>query len=99
MTAHRIELGAEIRPGVWAYRIDLGGLRGVVEGCSRQPLLVDRLAEARLFWPGRAEWALRCKIGWGAGHTVDEPGRRFAEWRQFDADVVRPAEHADGVLP
>jgi hypothetical protein len=49
-------------------------------------LCADRLAEARLFWPGRAEWALRCKIGWGAGHTVDEPGRRFAEWRQFDAD-------------
>jgi hypothetical protein len=88
----RGERGAEVSPGVFAWRVPVLGL----SGRSRQPLL-DACREiksllgvtgrhAALFRPGRAHWDIRCSVEWGAARTVKEPSSgaiRFAVYRAF----------------
>jgi hypothetical protein len=85
----RVEVGKEVKPGIWAYHVE----GYAVEGRSRQPLL-DACRQVKaaggepserigLFWNGKAEWALSCQVGVGAGLTVDESGPRFVKWKPF----------------
>ena len=96
----RIDLGNEIKPGIFEYRIP--SLR--VEGRSRQPLLdacrrirsiLGPTAEfAGLFREGRTQWDLRCPVNVGAGLTVKEPsvGKiRFALYQEFDGYALSEA--------
>jgi hypothetical protein len=93
----RIDRGAEVSPGVWAYRV--AGLP--ISGQSRQPLLdacrqIKSLLgitgqRAGLFREGRSEPDIYCGIEWGAAHTVKEPGAgniRFAKFESFDPREV-----------
>jgi hypothetical protein len=84
----RVELGEEVRPGVWAWQA--GGL----EGRSRQPLLDACRAirsipdaplsqEIGLFREGRDSPDLFCTVGVGAELTVEEAGPRFIKWKPF----------------
>lgn len=94
----RVERGAEVRPGVFAWRVPVLGL-------SRQPLL-DACREiksilggtgshAALFRPGRTHWDARCSVEWGAAHAVKEPSSgsiRFSKYKTFEPTaVVAPA--------
>lgn len=77
----RIELGREVRPGIWEWHFLHDHV--VVEGASRQPLLdacrklklmgKNQEEEIGLFWPEQKEWALKTTIRVGAGLTVREP--------------------------
>jgi hypothetical protein len=85
----RVELGKEVKPGIWAYRVEGYGL----EGRSRQPLLdacrmVERAGgdtsqQIGLFRKGKANCDLFCQVKVGAGLTVDESGPRFVKWKPF----------------
>ena len=96
----RIDLGNEIKPGIFEYRIP--SLR--VEGRSRQPLLdacrrirsiLGPTAEfAGLFREGRTQWDLRCPVNVGAELTVSERsagGIRFEGFREFDRTALSEA--------
>jgi hypothetical protein len=64
-----------------------------VEGRSREPLLdacrtlkslgVNLREKAGLFREGNPDWDLRCSVGWGAAHTVDEAHHGFHKWKKF----------------
>jgi hypothetical protein len=88
----QVELGREVSPGAWEWRVTSTG--GAVEGRSHQPLLdacraLERMGEpparlAAMYWPGQSDWALRCSIGWGARLTAADPpseGMRFRTYR------------------
>jgi hypothetical protein len=96
----RIERGAEVAPGVFAYAVPSLGL----SGRSRQPLLdacrqIAALlgptsATAGLFREGRDDADISCTVEVGAGLTVEErAGRsiRFVKFKPFE----RFAEAAD----
>jgi hypothetical protein len=87
-----IELGSEVKPGVFEYRIPM--LR--VEGRSHQPLLdgcrqIKRVLGptetiAGLFREGRLD--ISCPVDQGAQLTVSEPSKgriRFVKFKEFDA--------------
>jgi hypothetical protein len=94
--AIRVERGAEVSPGVFAWRVPVLGLSGQ----SRQPLL-DACREiksllgatgqrAALFRRGRVEWDIRCSVDWGAAHTVKESSAgavRFARYQSFQDGI------------
>ena len=96
----RIDLGNEIKPGIFEYRIP--SLR--VEDRSRQPLLdgcrqIQRMLGdtgqlAGLFDKGRDQWDLRCPVNVGAELTVSERsagGIRFEGFREFDRTALSEA--------
>jgi hypothetical protein len=93
----RIDRGAEVSPGVWAYRV--AGLP--ISGQSRQPLLDacrairrmggDPAERACLFREGKVEADISCTVGWGAAHTVEERSAGnicFAKFKSFDPREV-----------
>jgi hypothetical protein len=94
----RVERGAEVRPGEFAYTVPQLGVSGV----SRQPLLdacrkIQSLLgltgeRAGLFRDGRSEADCYCGVAWGAAHTVKESpnGPRFAKFQEFPV-TARPA--------
>ncbi len=88
-----IELGREVRPGIFEYRIP--SLRA--EGQSHQPLLDacrqieailgDTETVAGLFREGRSAPDISCPVDKGAQLTVSEPSKsriRFVKFREFD---------------
>jgi hypothetical protein len=97
----RVERGAEIPPGVFAYTVPSLGL----SGRSRQPLL-DACRQikslrgptgqlAGLFREGHSEWDIRCRVDVGAEFTVKEEsagGIRFARHKPFTATFREAAE-------
>ena len=96
----RIDLGNEIKPGIFEYRIP--SLR--VEGRSRQPLLdacrqiksiLGHTAElAGLFSEGRTQWDLRCSVNVGAELTVSERSAgaiRFERFKEFKETALSEA--------
>jgi hypothetical protein len=96
----RVELGEEVRPGVYRWACRVAGF--ALEGLSSEPLLdacrtVERTGENTsheigLFREGRPEPALRCTVGGGAATTVMENSRngpRFVKWRPF-AGFAKP---------
>ncbi len=97
----RVERGAEISPGVFAYTVR--SLR--LSGQSRQPLL-DACRQiksllgptgqlAGLFREGSSDWDIRCPIDVGAELTVKEEskgGIRFARHKPFTATFRDAAE-------
>src|SRR5258706_12461764 len=91
----RIERGAEVAPGVWAYSVPALALRGR----SRQPLLdacrsIKRAlgptgARARLF-RGASEVAdISCLVETGALLTVKEPEGRTIHFTNYQAWTAR----------
>jgi hypothetical protein len=97
----RVERGAEISPGVFAYTVPSLGL----SGRSRQPLL-DACRQIRtllgptgqlagLFRERHSDWDIRCRVDVGAGLTVKEEsagGIRFATHKPFTATFGEAAE-------
>jgi hypothetical protein len=92
-----IELGREVRPGIFAYRIP--SLRA--EGQSHQPLLdacrqIERIlgdteTVAGLFREGRSVPDISCSVTEGAQLTVSEPSKgriRSVKFREFDATFL-----------
>jgi hypothetical protein len=92
-TSLRVERGAEVAPGVFAYSIP--SLR--IAGKSRQPLLdacrqINSIlgptkSRVALFREGYSEPDIACSVEWGAGRTVFDPSKgriRFAEFHPFD---------------
>ena len=89
MSIIRVELGQEIeRRGIWDYTVP----EFEISGCSRQPLLdacrqIKRMGgptagrQIGLYREGKPAWDLMCGLDWGAAHTVDENGPRFAKWK------------------
>ena len=97
----RVERGAEISPGAFAYTVPSLGL----SGRSRQPLLdacrqiksllgpTGRLAG--LFREGCSEWDIRCRVDVGAELTVKEEsagGIRIAKHKPFTTTFREAAE-------
>ena len=89
----RIDLGAEVSPGIWEYTAP--SLR--VGGRSRQPLLdacrqlkslcAPTAQLAGLFREGRSSPDLTCSVEVGAATTVSEPDRgsiRLVPYRSFN---------------
>lgn len=88
----RIELGKEVKPGIWAYAIP--SLQ--IEGRSRQPLL-DACRQiksmggateqvAGLFREGSDRLDISCPVDIGAAYTVSETNilhPRFVKFREF----------------
>ena len=84
----RVELGTEVKAGVWAYSVE----GYAIEGRSRQPLLDacrqvkalggDTAARIGLF--RKEKLSLFCKVSVGAGLTVDESGPKFVKWKPFE---------------
>jgi hypothetical protein len=97
----RIELGAEVSPGIWEYVVPSLHLCGK----SRQPLLDacrqlerilgDTAEAAGLFREGRTIPDISCSISEGAGLTVAEPKNgkiiHFAKYRPFDRSAFKEA--------
>ena len=96
----RVNLGPEVTPGIWLYRVEGYAL----EGRSRQPLLdacrqlkslgVDTDRAAGLFRSGRDKPDLSCSIRVGAATTVLEDDRdriRFGKFRPFTDIRAREA--------
>jgi hypothetical protein len=92
-----IELGKEVRPGIFGYRIP--SLRA--EGQSHQPLLDacrqikrilgDTETVAGLFREGRSVPDISCSVTEGAQLTVSEPSKgriRLVKFREFDATFL-----------
>jgi hypothetical protein len=95
----RIDLGKEVKPGIWEYSIPSVGQGGK----SRQPLLdacrqIKRVlgatkaagAYAGVYRPGRTEPDIFCPVLDGAELTVSEPSNgniRFAKFQEFDGSV------------
>jgi hypothetical protein len=99
----RVERGAEISPGVFAYTVPSLGL----SGRSRQPLLIlDACRQiksllgttgqlAGLFREGHSEWDVRCRVDVGAELTIKEEsagGIRFAKHKPFTTTFSEAAE-------
>jgi hypothetical protein len=89
----RVERGAEVRPGIFAYRVGSLGIAGQ----SRQPLLdacrqiKSLLGETQravgLFREGRSAPDIWCSVEWGAAYTVSDPSKgrvRFVKFQSFD---------------
>ncbi len=88
-----------IRPGVWRWQAEVNG--ATVEGLSHQPLLDgcrvikraggDPKQYAGTYRNGREAWDLRCKVGWGADHTVLEPSKgsiRLGKWQEWHGQAA-----------
>jgi hypothetical protein len=101
----RVELGKEIKPGIFEYRVPGFG-DGNVWGRSRQPLLdacrllkslgASTASEIGMFREGRSVPDLKCILGKGAELTVSEPDRgriTFVKYRAF-AGMSPEEEHA-----
>jgi hypothetical protein len=98
---YRVEIGLPNANGFYEWKTSAG--IASLRGRSREPLLdacravreagADLSAEIRLFRKGCAEWDLKCQIGWGAAHTVDERRRCFVKWRSSNfANQLEAAE-------
>ena len=97
----RVERGAEISPGVFAYTVPSLGL----SGRSRQPLL-DACRQiksllgptgqlAGLFRGGSSDWDIRCPIDVGVELTIKAEsagGSRVAKHNPFTATFREAAE-------
>jgi hypothetical protein len=97
----RVERGAEVSPGVFAWRVPCMGLSGrshqpLLDACRQiKRILGDTGDRAALFRPGRSSWDMRCAVERGAARTVKEPSKghiHFAKYRQF-----RGAAQTEGV--
>jgi hypothetical protein len=79
----RVELGAEIRPGVFAWSVPSLSLSGesrqpLLDACRQlKPLLDDTRQFAGLFRPGKSSWDARCSVEWGATHRIRDSGIGF----------------------
>jgi hypothetical protein len=87
----RVDLGREVKPGIFEYSIAQYGIRAR----SRQPLLdacrqIKRMGgdtaqwQAALYRQNRDKPDMWCSVAWGAAHSVDEEGPRFRKWRPFE---------------
>src|SRR4051812_21316692 len=92
----RVELGEEInRRGKWRWTCPHYALRGV----SRTPLLSacreiksmggGTVGIVGLFREARSTPDATCTVGWGARHTVDEAGPRFAKWTAHPMATIK----------
>ena len=92
----RVELGEEVnRRGKWRWTCPQYGVGGI----SRTPLLDacreiermggDPLANVGLFREARSTPGSICTVGWGARHTVDESGPKFAKWKPHPMAMIR----------
>jgi len=89
----RVERGAEVRPGVFAWHIPSLGLSGesrepLLDACKQiQSLPGNTRRYAALFRPGRPKWDIRCSIEWGSKFHVRADGPRFvrADTERFAA--------------
>ena len=92
----RVELGEEVnRHGKWRWTCPRYALAGI----SRQPLLDacrgikrmggDTKATVGLFREAHSVSDSTCSVGWGARHTVDESGPKFAKWKPHPMAMVR----------
>ena len=96
----RVERGAEISPGVFAYTVPSLGLSGrsrqpLLDACRQIKTLLGPTGQfAGLFREGRLSPDISCSVEWGASHTVLDPseGRiRFVKCREPDAHPLAEA--------
>ena len=92
---YRVERGAEVKPGVWAYRIPSLDL----EGQSHQPLLdacrkikavigdpKDEMVAIYRTGVPHPYWDMRCSLADGANTTTTEPNKgrvHFVKYAPF----------------
>jgi hypothetical protein len=88
----RVERGAEVSPGIFAWRVPVLGLSGrssqpLLDACRQIKRTLGVTGErAALFREGRSQWDMCCSVEWGAAHTVKEPSKghiHFAKYRPF----------------
>jgi hypothetical protein len=94
----RVERGAEISPGVFAYTVPSLGLSGRSRqnACRQIKSLLGPTGQlAGLFREGYSEWDIRCRVDVGAELTVKEEsagGIRVAKHKPFTATFGEAAE-------
>ncbi len=97
----RVERGAEISPGVFAYTVPSLGLSGrsrqpLLDGCRQIKSLLGPTGQlAGLFRGGSSDCDIRCPVDVGAEFTVKEEsagGSRFAKHKPFTATFREAAE-------
>jgi hypothetical protein len=97
----RVERGAEISPGVFAYTVPSLGLSGrsrqpLLDACRQIKLLLGPTGQlAALFREGYSGWDISCRVDVGAELTVKEEsagGIRFARHKPFTATFREAAE-------
>src|SRR6516225_10836986 len=90
----RVDLGAEISPGAFAYTVPSLGLSGrsrqpLLDACRQIKTLLGPTGQlAALFRQGHSDWDIRCRVDVGAELTVKEEsagGIRFARHKPFTA--------------
>jgi hypothetical protein len=96
----RVERGAEVSPGIFAWHVPVLGLSGrshqpLLDACRQiKRILGDTGEHAALFREVRTQWDMRCSVEWGAAHTVKEPSDgtiHFAKYRPFpDSAMASP---------
>jgi hypothetical protein len=104
----RVERGAEISPGVFAYTVPSLGLSGrsrqpPLDACRQIKSLLGPTGQlAGLFRKGHSEWDIRCPVDGGAEFTVKEEsasGVRLARHKPFTATFREAAEQRQGRPP
>ena len=97
----RVERGAEISPGVFAYTVPSLGLCGrsrqpLLDACRQNKSLLGPTGQlAGLFREGCSEWDIRCRVDVGAELTIKEEsagGIRFAKHKPFTTTFSEAAE-------
>ena len=92
----RVERGAEISPGVFAYTVPSLGLSGRSRHCRQIKSLLGPTGQlAGLFREGHSEWDIRCRVDVGAELTVKEEsagGIRVAKHVTITATFPQAAE-------
>ena len=97
----RVERGAEISPGVFAYTVPSLGLSGrsrqpLLDACRQIKSLLGTTGQlAGLFRDGHSEWDIRCRVVLGAELTVKEEsagGIRVAKHMPFTPTFREAAE-------
>ena len=97
----RVERGAEISPGVFAYTVPSLGLSGrsrqpLLDACRQIKSLLGTTGQlAGLFRDGHSEWDIRCPVDVGAELTVKEEsagGIRVAKHVIITATFPQAAE-------
>jgi hypothetical protein len=97
----RVERGAEVSPGVFAWHVPVLGLSGrshqpLLDACRQLKSLYGVTAQAAgLFREGRDTPDLWCSVSVGAETTVSEPDNgatRFVKYRPFPQRVRTEAE-------
>jgi hypothetical protein len=95
----RVDLGSEVRPGIFEYRIPAHGIAGkssqpLLDACRQiQSIVGDPCREeAGLYREGKDQPDLACPVHVGARFRLAEDikgGPRFRKFESFDASIFK----------